>query len=89
MSLERVRRFWVEFELRAADDVPFGVSLGCGVTAFDRDDALQLLHERLFLHRSLPALRRLIEDVDVSTLDPHVTPNMGNPAERGIWFPLH
>lgn len=31
----------------------------------------------------------MIEDVDVSTLDPeHVLPNTGVPAARGIWFPL-
>jgi hypothetical protein len=32
-------------------------------------------------------IRSVIEDVDVSTLDQRVRPNMLVPIWRGIWFP--
>jgi hypothetical protein len=62
---------------------------GCGVTAWSHEDALRLLRERVFVRQPLPPVRRCVEDVDVSTLDPgHVLPNMADPTRRGVWFPL-
>jgi hypothetical protein len=84
-----LRRFWFEFEFLSRAPLPLGTWKGCGVTAWDRNDAEQLLCEIVFAGSPLPKIRRLIEDVDVSTLDPgHVLPNMGNVFPRGIWFPL-
>ena len=84
-----LRRFWFEFDLSASQAHPMGVLAGCGVTAFSREDSLQLLRDRVFNGKTLPQIRRLIEDVDVSELDPgHVLPNMGNVLNRGVWFPL-
>jgi hypothetical protein len=83
-----LRRYWFEFELRIDDPHPLGVLSGCGVTAFDFEDALSLLRDRVF-HESVPHIVNVIEDVDVSTLDPgHVLPNMGVPSLRGVWYPL-
>ena len=72
-----IRRFWIEFDTRVV-----------GVSATDREDALNLLKDKVFGGRELPAVHTLIEDVDVSTLDAnHVIPNMGNVLVCGIWFP--
>jgi hypothetical protein len=31
----------------------------------------------------------VIEDIDIATLDPkHVLPNMADPSQPGIWFPV-
>jgi hypothetical protein len=61
---------------------------GYGVTAFDYLDAVQLLRERVFSGKDLPAIGSVIEDVDISTLDDrHVRPNMGVPVWRGVWYP--
>jgi hypothetical protein len=83
-ALVPLRRYWIEF---APSDAPLETKLGCGVTGFDRDDALRLLAEALGVEP--PAPTRVVEDVDVSALDPgHVLPNMYPPSERGVWFPM-
>lgn len=82
-----MRRYWFEFV-----DAPMysPLRLGCGVSAFDRGDAQKILREKVFAEvGSTLEIRRVIEDVDVSTLDPgHVRPNMGVVVHRGVWFPL-
>jgi hypothetical protein len=86
MRSRLLRRYWFEFE---AGDLPPGVALGCGVTAYSDDDARTLLAATVFRGASLPSVRRMLSDVDVSTLDAdHVLPNMLEPATRGIWFPM-
>jgi hypothetical protein len=82
-----MRRFWLEFG--AVAGLPFGLARGCGVTAYSYDDARELLCTRVFTDAAMPEPIRIVDDVDVSTLDQdHVIPNMGNPAVRGVWFPL-
>lgn len=82
-----LHRYWFRFE-GEPNDLPPGVGLGCGVTACKFGDALGLLRARVFAG-ALPTVTEVIEDVDVSTLDPgHVLPNMAPPGLRGIWFPL-
>ena len=84
-----LRRFWIEFATSARPTLPMGTRRGIGVTAFSRDDALALVRTVVFGDNDLPPLDSIIEDVDVSTLDPgHVLPNMGTVLRRGIWFPL-
>jgi hypothetical protein len=79
-----LRRFWFRFD---GPSLPPGVGHGCGVTAFDRDDAEQLLRDTVFGGEPLPD-GHVTEDVDVSALDPHhVAPNMGDATLRGVWFP--
>ena len=62
---------------------------GCGVTARDSGDALALIRERVCDGGDLPPVRKCVENVDVSSLDPrHVLPNLVMPPIwRGIWFP--
>lgn len=80
-----LRRFWFEFD-RSASNTAF-VTPWCGVTARDLDDARFLLEQKVF-KGGLPPVAKLIEDVDVSTLDvEHVQRNMGLPNWRGIWYP--
>ena len=51
--------------------------------------ALCLLKEKVFNGATLPEIKNMIENVDVSTLDAgHVLPNMSPPNIRGVWFPL-
>jgi len=85
----KLRRFWFTFNLCFGDPHPPGTLIGCGVTAFDQEDAIEILNQQVFVSSPCPAIKALIADVDVSTLDPgHVTPNMGDPTRRGVWFPL-
>lgn len=85
--MTRLRRFWFQFS--RSIELPSGVRIGCGVSAFDRTDAMALLQDRVFTGLRAPEPVSVFEDVDVSSLDPgHVLPNMGNPAVRGVWFPL-
>jgi hypothetical protein len=84
-----MRRFWIEFESVLGRHLHPGLTkAGCGVTAFDLDDALTLLGENVFPD-GVPKIGKIVEDVDISTLDQgHVLPNMGNVLVRGIWYPL-
>ncbi len=81
-----LHRYWFRFDPKTSG-LPLGVRAGCGVTAYDRTDAWSLLSSRVF-SGTLPDIVQVIEDVDVSTLDPaHVLPNMGSVFVRGVWFP--
>ncbi len=63
--------------------------IGCGVTAENITEAKLLLKEKVFNDKDLPTIINIIEGVDISTLDAgHVTPNMGNPVVKGVWFPI-
>lgn len=66
-----------------------GFALGCGVTAFSRQDAEKAIQRELLgRNHDLPPIATVIEDVDVSKLDgDHVLPNAGPPNVRGVWFP--
>jgi hypothetical protein len=81
-----LRRYWFRF----GELPPFTIlRLGCGITAFNKDDAIVLLRERVFAGREMPTIAEVTEDVDISTLDRgHVLPNMGVVGIRGVWFPL-
>ena len=81
-----LKRFWFVFKPSAESSV---LEMGCGVTAYDRADAEKLLEEQAFPFYGARSIDKVVEDVDVSTLDDkHIRPNMGNPAARGVWFPL-
>jgi hypothetical protein len=78
-------RFWLKFSPLP----PSPLNLGCGVTAYDYNDALTLLRERVFVGKLMPKIVEVVEDVDIRTLDTnHIIPNMESPAIRGVWFPM-
>jgi hypothetical protein len=80
-------RYWFEFD-RGETPPTRPERLGCGVTAFDREDALRLLARTAFANEEVPPVSRVTEDIDVQMLDEgHVLPNIGPPSERGVWFP--
>jgi hypothetical protein len=67
---------------------PTAINLGCGVTAFNRENALALLQRRVFGAIGIPPVVEVIEDITRAGLDPkHVVPNLGKLEERGVWFP--
>lgn len=83
-----LRRFWFRFA-STATGLPPGLRWGCGVTAYDYDDAVSIIRTTIFGGGLLPPLGDVKEDVDVSQLDNgHVLPNMLPPSNRGIWFPM-
>jgi hypothetical protein len=80
-----LRRFWFKF---APLENPHPLNLGCGVTAMNLEDALRLLDDLVFSREGIVEVVEIVEDVDVSTLDPkHVLPNMRPAIFRGVWFP--
>lgn len=83
--MKRLIRFWFRFEQFAG---PEALNLGCGMTAYDYNDALGLLREKVFKKNVFPRILEFNEDVDISSLDQrHIVPNMEDPTLRGIWFP--
>jgi hypothetical protein len=94
-----LRRYWIEFDVAPPNQPPAGAIQHdgdypwwmerCGVTAYSLDDALELVRQQLWkCEATLPPIRKVIEDVDVSTLeDRYVLTHMGPPIWRGVWFP--
>ena len=86
-----LHRYWVTFDtgrgpLRYGSWA--GLSAGCGVTAWTREDALFLLQRDLFRQQPMPPVVSVIEDIDPSTLDAgHILPNIGVVTWRGVWYP--
>ncbi len=81
-----LRRFWFTFKNPPLFS-PLG--LGCGITAFDYEDAVNILVSMVFSDESLPEIDSVIEDVNIQTLDQkRVVPNIGLVVVRGVWFPL-
>lgn len=79
-------RYWFTFE-KSADPSP--LNMGCGITAFDLQDAKNLLKKMVFPMFGNRSIASFIEDVDASTLEQnHVRNNMGSPVVRGVWFPF-
>ncbi|MBS1500423.1 MAG: hypothetical protein JST32_00070 [Bacteroidetes bacterium] len=87
--MEKLNRFWFEFD-QTCGDLPPGVKWGCGITAWTYDDAVNILRSKVFKGRQLQVFKKVIENVDVSTLDAgHVLPNILTPTSvRGVWFPM-
>jgi hypothetical protein len=85
--MHHLRRYWIQFgNPRSVRD---GLGYGCGVTAYNFDDAVALVEERVFKGPLPYPIVSTLEDVDVSTLDTgHVLPNMLPPNSRGVWFPM-
>jgi hypothetical protein len=84
----KLHRYWIEFSISFEAAHPPGILAGCGVTAYNIDDALMIIKRKVFGNEDLPPIRQIAEDVDISTLDPgHVLPNMAVPTWRGVWFP--
>lgn len=82
-------RYWFEFDFTGYKDEPFGTRMGCGITGYNLDDVINILKEKVFRSNNLPGIQRLVENIDISTLDKgHVIPNMASPLTRGVWFPL-
>jgi len=83
--MKSLRRYWFKFEKLPR---PSAINLGCGVSAYDYEDAIILLRERVFGANGPPHIEQCIEDVDITTLESkHVLPNLGVVDVRGIWFP--
>ena len=83
-------RYWFEFDFNDyQDNIPFGVGYGCGITAYNYNQAISFLRNKIFENKNLPKISKLIENIDISKLDEgKVIPNMLCPISIGIWFPL-
>jgi len=86
----RLTRYWIYFDNSNPRTIHNFLSRGCGVTAYDLDDALFVIRKELFDGGELPPVREVVPNIDISTLDEgHIIPNMGIPVDRGVWFPQH
>jgi hypothetical protein len=90
----QLTRYWITFDYAAgkAEGTVLPEWLeqtGFGVTAIDLDDAMAIVERDWFGAHGFPVppTREVVENIDVSTLDDHVRPNMHPPNWRGLWFP--
>lgn len=83
-----LNHYWFEFDLPPGSAAQ-GLEPRCGVSAFDRDDALHLLRHIVFAGQAPPPIRRCIEDVTEQTLAELRIARSHRPLKwRGIWYPL-
>ena len=85
-----LKRCWIEFDFKYNLELHYNrFALGCGITAFNNEDALNILEEKIFHSYKGLSIEKMIEDVHIRTLDQnHVVPNMNSPHIRGVWFPM-
>jgi hypothetical protein len=84
-----LQHFWFEFFLPQNRTDLVHLEHGCGVTANDYNDALQLLKQCIFEHLKMPPICHVTADLNISTLEvKRVRARMGDPTCRGVWFPL-
>lgn len=80
--------YWFEFESSGGKELPTGTWLGCGVTAHDKKDAIELLKEKVFKSWADVPVLHVKENISLDDLEQnHVAPNIGNMMIRGIWYP--
>jgi hypothetical protein len=83
----KLTRFW--FEFNPPDVKNLGLHLGCGVTAWTYDDAINKLETTVFNGQTIPPIKKAIENIDISTLEVnHIQPNTLIATTRGIWYPM-
>ena len=78
-------RYWFEF-VRGGQAT--ALSRGCGITAYNLDDARRMLRQEIFPLYGDRATVRVLEGVEFASLDERVRLHLGNPAVRGVWFPV-
>ncbi len=86
----RVRRYWFEFDVESSagtSGLRARLAHGCGVTGRDEDDCLELIRRDVIAGNELPKVRRVIRDVDLSTLSAMIRRTMDGPRARGVWYP--
>ena len=80
-----MKMFWFKFEKLPRPTI---INLGVGVSAYNYDDAIVLLRERMFGPNGPPVIEECLENVKMEDLEKnHVLPNIGNHLIRGVWFP--
>ena len=88
LSSKMLVRYWFEFDKESTTEVPMELGLGCGVTAYDYNDAVSLIREIMLDNTPLPKIKRVVANVDIRTLEiNHVQRGMGICVWRGIWWP--
>ena len=75
LKMNILHRFWFTF-VDAPNYSP--LTKGCGITAFDYDDAISILRHRVYPKVGTLLVGSVKEDIDIQVLDRnHVIPNMG------------
>lgn len=68
----QLRKYWFKF----SNPPEFNsLGFGCGVTAYNADDAVQILNEKVFSSTGVLGIESVVEDVILENLDSgHVIP---------------
>ena len=86
----RIRRYWFEFDVdssAATSGLRARLADGCGVTGRDEDDCLELIKRNVLAGNELPPVRRVIRDIELSTLSALIQRTIEGTRARGVWYP--
>jgi len=67
MNPHQLTRFWLTFNVTVRDPHPPGVLLGCGVTPFDKEDAVRILKDKVFASHALPEIEAIVANIEIAT----------------------
>ncbi len=96
-----LRQFWIIFDRTEErydripllplpsdlDKIGIDDAFSCGVTAYDVEDALDIVHESIFKPRHNPSVLAIIRDVDLTLLSKRVWHELRQVRVRGVWHP--
>ncbi|QKJ31879.1 hypothetical protein HQ865_19625 [Mucilaginibacter mali] len=51
-------RYWFEFEYKTYSELPIGLAMGCGLTAYNFDDAIHLLQQKVFSGKLVAPIKK-------------------------------
>jgi hypothetical protein len=82
-----LKRYWVQLESQV--NAPEQTIFEYGVTAYDLEDALNLIRQTFYVGKEFPQLSSHVENVDISKLNGgKPLYSMGIAVKRGVWFPV-
>jgi hypothetical protein len=83
-----LKNYWIEFENPKENDPSQIIVIACGLNAFNTEDALLILTEKMFADHPMPYITKIIENPDMETIIRDIPfTGLQLPRERGIWFP--
>ena len=83
-----MKLYWIKFIISTEHYYPPGTRVGCGITAYSSEDAIDIAAKCIFKTYPLPPIESIKEIQDAMQIEQgHVLPNSGSILNFGVWFP--
>ena len=83
-----MKPYWIKFLISTKYYYPPGTKIGCGITAYSSEDAIDIAAKYIFKSHPLPPIESIHEIQDTLQIEQsHVLPNSDDILNFGVWFP--